>query len=82
MSAWTCSRCGELVRGQAQHCVAAGCCLTFASTSAGDAHRFGTFPLGRRCLTVLEMLALGWSQDRHGVWRTPRTDTVAHWAEP
>ena len=49
-----------------QHCTA--CHQTFAGTRAGDRHRVGEFPDGRRCLTADEMLAVGLKLTDRGVW--------------
>jgi hypothetical protein len=61
------------------------CGLEFAYDGAFDAHRVGEHEYtyaeglkldpsredGRRCLTVAEMIADGWDQDKHGRWRLP-----------
>ena len=58
------------------------CDEDFGSRSAFDKHRVGRHEYlfsihdpsrfdGRRCLSVLELKAMGWNRDRHGRWRTP-----------
>lgn len=57
-----------------------GCCQTFTSQAAFDAHRVGPFqPVERRrCLTTLEMCDLGWRRTERGWTRTPGTLAPGH----
>jgi len=51
----------------AEHCSV--CCETFSGTSAGDAHRVGSFAEGtRRCLDAAEMREAGLVLDSRGIW--------------
>jgi hypothetical protein len=58
------------------------CGEDFGSITAFDNHRVGTHAYtfsmhdpgrldGRRCLSVIEVKALGWNKDGNGRWRTP-----------
>jgi len=63
-----CRECWKWWRGERpEHC--AVCHQTFASETAGNAHRVGDYADGsRRCLTSLELEARGlWTDDR-GTW--------------
>lgn len=62
-----CGHCGATFAGRQNHCTL--CHETFASETAGDAHRVGPYdPPARRCLTPDEMTAKGlWIDDR-GIW--------------
>jgi hypothetical protein len=52
-----------------------GCREDFASVSAFDRHRVGTFePNDRRCMDDREMLAAGMEVDERGRWRIALTD--------
>jgi len=47
-----------------------GCLADFASVSAFDRHRYGTYePLERDCMDEAEMLAAGLEVDPRGRWR-------------
>jgi hypothetical protein len=47
-----------------------GCLADFASVSAFDRHRYGTYePLERWCMDEAEMLAAGMEVDHRGRWR-------------
>jgi hypothetical protein len=47
-----------------------GCLADFASVSAFDRHRYGTYePLERWCMDEAEMLAAGLEVDPRGRWR-------------
>jgi hypothetical protein len=81
---WRCVYCEQKITGRAtEHCTGVDpesgerCCLTFASTTAGDSHRTGDFavstgPERRRCRTTAEMREGGMWQvwNRYGtpVW--------------
>jgi hypothetical protein len=43
-----------------------GCCRTFASTTAGDAHRQGDYATGRECIDVTT--EEGWRLNQYGEW--------------
>jgi len=70
----TCSKCGKQWSGhKIEHCVAANCHQSFASTTAGEKHRVGKHdvtegPDRRRCLTPDEMLARGMVLNAVGLW--------------
>lgn len=59
-------------------CRCGGCAEVFNSVSAFDKHRVGPYrqfrdPLAgpdRRCLTIIEMSAVGMSRNAKGFWRT------------
>lgn len=52
-------------------CLCRACGEHFNSTYAFNRHRVGSYaPLGRRCRTVEEMLALGMLQNEAGWWIT------------
>jgi hypothetical protein len=52
------------------------CGAIFSSVAAFDVHRVGPYqPARRRCLTSLEMLAEGMSQDDRGWWMLPAATT-------
>lgn len=65
-----CPYCGEVYRVHSGgHCMGGrfdGCCRTFASDSAGDAHR----PVGGPCIDVT--VAEGWRRNRWGEWTNTR----------
>jgi hypothetical protein len=50
-------------------CVCRGCGQLFNSIKPFDRHRIGG-PLGRRCLTPVEMHGRGMSLNHKGFWRT------------
>lgn len=53
-------------------CQCTVCGLGLGSERAFDRHRVGDIGQpDRRCLTVAEMTAEGWVQDRRGFWLTP-----------
>lgn len=47
-------------------CKCSACGEHFNSVSVFDAHRVGSYDIGRRCLTVSEMLCRGWIQNAVG----------------
>lgn len=73
----TCPHCGDVYGpDDTGHCTGGrfdGCCETFASNHAFDRHRTGKYdPPSRRCLTVQELEAKGWTRTgKYNAWRTP-----------
>jgi len=56
-------------------CKCSVCGEYFNSTYAFTKHRTGTYqPSNRRCLSVAEMRAAGWSVNATGYWRTEAYD--------
>lgn len=49
-------------------CQCTACAVYFTCERAFDHHRYGDFAAGRHCLTVAEMEATGWMQNRQGFW--------------
>ena len=68
-----CKGCGGTWSGFAAcHCPT--CHLNFVSVNAFDDHRIGDYePNSRRCLTVVELKALGAWQDDRDYWHSPTT---------
>jgi hypothetical protein len=54
------------------------CGEDFSSITNFDAHRVGKhMPLARRCLSVAELVALGWEKNSRGAWHDPaKTEDV------
>jgi len=75
-----CHTCGRKYPGSDRnggHCMT--CHLNFASQTGFDKHRVGRYNQPtpeRRCLTVEEIVAKGWTVDEHFVVRMP---APAHW---
>jgi hypothetical protein len=55
-----------ILRGPRCQCTACG--EYFTSERTFDIHRVGQHGVGRRCLTVAEMLAAGWGKKRVFFW--------------
>ena len=78
---WTCSDCGQHLKGSWGHCPT--CCLTFPQQLGFDRHRVGRYEnraIGqvntRRCLTADELRERGWQYDPDSdVWRLPAPKT-------
>lgn len=59
----------QIPRLTGRRCACSGCGEIFNSTSVFDRHRIGTAGVNRRCLTVEEMTARGFSRNARGFWR-------------
>lgn len=76
---------GKALTGR--RCLCTACGEYFNSESVFDHHRTGRFERGgvagsRRCLSVSEMLARGWSLNRAGFWITKqRQEAVTSFVE-
>jgi hypothetical protein len=78
--------------GKAEHCTVAGCHLTFAGSTTGDAHRTGSHgvyqgPDRRRCRSADELTALGlWTTGtgRMTIWHGEpnKAGVQKHWKGP
>jgi hypothetical protein len=49
-------------------CQCTGCGQHFTCERTFDHHRYGDFAVSRHCLTVAEMEAAGWMQNKQGFW--------------
>ena len=76
MPAGTCPYCKQSYSAVAGHCTGgpfSGCCSSFASTGGFERHLVRDMgERTRRCLTRIERLDLGWTQDRRGYWVVPQ----------
>jgi len=59
-----------------RRCQCCGCGEHFNGERGFDRHRVGAFGVNRRCLTVPEMLALGWFCNPAGFWAMSRLDSA------
>lgn len=62
----------QVLRGEGRS-MCPTCGEYFSSTENFDSHRVGRFDGERRCLTLPELLALGWQRNVHGfLFKPPR----------
>lgn len=76
LQALTCPDCGQTYAAVAGHCRAGhfgGCCRSWATSRAHEAHLTGSYLWGRRCMSTAELYFVGFRQDERGRWADPKT---------